>query len=439
MSYIDDILGTLTAPGSKGTINNFQGLPQQVSNLGNGSYSFNGIPGWNTQDVTDLVNGDMGAGRVFAQDPASASKPVFGVGNPTFNDTGKPLTYGDLWSHPNYAWGAGGAGNFGMPSSEEMGQSQGFFGGNGLGGVAQTVIPPLIIAGATALGGPAGAAAAGAFTGGAQSGNLGGALKGGAISGATSYGTGLASDYLSSTYPQTMASLNPFSGSSENVAPDSFGLSMNANNVSGPMSTPDGFSAPGSFGGASNVGGSMSDLPGFSGANNVSGTNGVTNVSGVQQPQSLFDKVGNFISSNPLTTAAGLVGAGGAIANSLGGSPSNATPESNLGGSLSSFTPSQQPIFGIPQGLSSYTDSSLSPDQTLSGIATKGVYGGGNGPEEQKYFLNLVNNRLVDKSGNVAGDTSSLNPIENSYLAQLGLGGYSNPTDLLKGISNYSP
>jgi hypothetical protein len=85
----------------------------------------------------------------------------------------------------------------------------------------------------------------------------------------------------------------------------------------------------------------------------------------------------------------------------------------------------------LPASLSQF--GSLSQDQQLSNIATKGVYGGGAGPEESQYFLNLINNRLIDDPGAL----DKFSPIDNSYLAQLGLGGYSDPTDLLKGISNY--
>lgn len=132
--------------------------------------------------------------------------------------------------------------------------------------------------------------------------------------------------------------------------------------------------------------------------------------------------------------------AGGALGSSIGESAGNAlNPQSpDLGGTgVAAFSPSRSPQMGLPQSLSQL--SGLDPLQQGSNIATKGVYGGGTGPEETNYFLNLVNRNLVNDQGQVASDTSSVNPVENSFLSQLGLGGYNNPTDLLKNISNYKP
>lgn len=98
------------------------------------------------------------------------------------------------------------------------------------------------------------------------------------------------------------------------------------------------------------------------------------------------------------------------------------------------YAPKQAPQLQLPGSLSGLQG--LSPDQQISNLATQGVYGGGNGPQEQSYFANLVNNQLVDKSGNVS-PISNVNPIENSYLSQLGLGGYSNSKDLLGAISKW--
>lgn len=98
------------------------------------------------------------------------------------------------------------------------------------------------------------------------------------------------------------------------------------------------------------------------------------------------------------------------------------------------FTASQQGQMSLPPSLSQL--SGLNPEQQSSNIATQGVYGGGEGAGENQYFLNLINRKLVDEQGNV-GDPSTLAPINQSYLSQLGLGGYSNGTDLLKKISQY--
>lgn len=125
-------------------------------------------------------------------------------------------------------------------------------------------------------------------------------------------------------------------------------------------------------------------------------------------------------------------GIGGQIGGNIGQpiNPSN----SNGGQSPPGFSPSRSPQMALPQGLSQF--SSLDPFQQATNIASKGVYGGGQGSDENQYFLNLINRQLVDPSGNVQNQ-SSLNPVENSYLSQLGLGGYNNSTDLLKGISQY--
>lgn len=185
---------------------------------------------------------------------------------------------------------------------------------------------------------------------------------------------------------------------------------------------------------------------------------------GSQAGSALGDYAGNTLSGTQLGDAlnqtpaamAGNVFGGdtvGAVApfgsfagNLLGSSTVGQTLGSAVGANLSDsstgyqpnpqgFSPSRQPQMGIPQSLSQL--SSLDPFQQATNIASKGVYGGGNGPQENQYFLNLINRQLVDSSGNV-GKSSSVNPIENSYLSQLGLGGYGSPTDLLKGINSYS-
>lgn len=98
------------------------------------------------------------------------------------------------------------------------------------------------------------------------------------------------------------------------------------------------------------------------------------------------------------------------------------------------FTPSRSPSLGLPGSLSGIGN--LSPQQQASNIATQGVYGSGQGGEENRYFLNLINNRLVDESGNVSG-LENINPVENTYLAQLGLGGAESSPELLRRISQY--
>lgn len=155
------------------------------------------------------------------------------------------------------------------------------------------------------------------------------------------------------------------------------------------------------------------------------------------------DTVGSIA---PFGSFAGNVLGSGTIGSSIGSSlgqgigtqafnalnPASQAPSSDIGG-ITPFSPSQQPQMGIPQSLSQF--SGLSPLQQGTNIATKGVYGGGNGPQENQYFMNLVNRSLFD-NGQVAANSNNINPVEMGYLNQLGVSG-SSPTDLLKGISQY--
>lgn len=61
----------------------------------------------------------------------------------------------------------------------------------------------------------------------------------------------------------------------------------------------------------------------------------------------------------------------------------------------------------------------LAPEQATASIASRGLYGGGAGPQEQGYFANLLQRRLFDQ-GNF-DSPYSLNPVEEQYLRQ-GLG-----------------
>lgn len=149
--------------------------------------------------------------------------------------------------------------------------------------------------------------------------------------------------------------------------------------------------------------------------------------------------IGNFVGNTVANKSIGgaLGGIAGNIATSGLTAPqpqqqqAQADPNSLL---PAAFSPKNNPQLQLPGSLSGL--SSLTPDQQTSNLATQGVYGGGLGPQEQQYFTGLVNNQLVDPSGKV-GNTSSLSPIENSYLGQLGFGGYSNSNDLLGAISNW--
>lgn len=130
--------------------------------------------------------------------------------------------------------------------------------------------------------------------------------------------------------------------------------------------------------------------------------------------------------------------AGSAVGSQIGGNLGDQiNPMSSSDGPAgpSPFQPSRAGQMGLPQSLSQF--GGLDPMQQASNIATRGVYGQGNGPQENSYFTNLINRQLVDDQGHV-GDTSSISPIENSYLSQIGLGGYNDSTDLLKKINSYA-
>lgn len=149
---------------------------------------------------------------------------------------------------------------------------------------------------------------------------------------------------------------------------------------------------------------------------------------------------------------AGLSGAGsvfgsttpGTLAGStIGSSVAQNTAESSFPGMYKENTqdptpwqPTRQAQMNLPTSLSGYQN--LDPLQQATNIASKGVYGGGQGKDETNYFLNLINRNLVSDTGQVAGNTESVNPVENSFLNQIGLGGYSSPGDLLQKINNYS-
>lgn len=152
----------------------------------------------------------------------------------------------------------------------------------------------------------------------------------------------------------------------------------------------------------------------------------------------------------PFGSFAGNALGGSSIGSMLGaglGSSAGESIGSQLGGQLNpmqqasapnpsnAFSASRSPQMGLPQSLSQF--SNLDPFQQATNIASKGVYGGGNGANENSYFLNLINRQLVDDGNNVKG-MDSLNPVESGYLSQLGLSGYNNSNDLLKGISQYA-
>src|SRR6185369_9416216 len=177
----------------------------------------------------------------------------------------------------------------------------------------------------------------------------------------------------------------------------------------------------------SNIGGAM-----FPSAGNVGGALNTAMGGGA---------VSNLI-GNTLPAELANVGLGSALGGYFGGNAaSSLAPQKNAnatgeGMTSAPFNPSQANAATLP--LSLQTLGGLTSNQQATNIANKGVYGGGLGPEEQSYFLNLQNRKLVDPQGQV-GSMSSLQPIEQSYLQQLGLGGNSDPTSLLQAMSKWKP
>lgn len=153
---------------------------------------------------------------------------------------------------------------------------------------------------------------------------------------------------------------------------------------------------------------------------------------------SLGSVAANSLGNQIANTSIGSV-AGGFFGNSIG--DALRTPKMAQDNFISGinqnrdFTPSREAKLDLPGSLGGFAG--LSPDQQSTGIATQGVYGSGAGPGEQAYFTNLINRRLTDETGKQDSDLSEINPVENSYLAQLGLGGYSNPRDLLEAMSKW--
>jgi hypothetical protein len=183
-------------------------------------------------------------------------------------------------------------------------------------------------------------------------------------------------------------------------------------------------SAGGSFVGSNLAGNILGDKLGTIGS-------GFNSVLGNDLGSTAANAIGPTLANTTISSVLG-GNVGSTLASSLAGTAKNASPSGE--GATPAFKPTQQSEMALPfslQGLGG-----LTTQQQGSNIATKGVYGGGEGPDENSYFLNLINRRLVDPQGNV-GDMKNVSPIENSYLAQLGLGGSSNAKNLLQAISNW--
>lgn len=161
--------------------------------------------------------------------------------------------------------------------------------------------------------------------------------------------------------------------------------------------------------------------------------------------------LGNAINTPMSNIATNSIG-NNAIGNAVGGAFGNSTL-SGLGGTLLAsnaadkssqympkigpvpFSPEKVPL-SVPSGNSNLS-SGMTPQQQSSYLATQGTYGGGLGPEDSKYFTNLINNRLTD-AGNYSAP-GNLSNVENSYLTQLGFGSGAsqNSGDLLKKLKQY--
>jgi len=145
--------------------------------------------------------------------------------------------------------------------------------------------------------------------------------------------------------------------------------------------------------------------------------------------------IGNSLANTTLSQGLGSFAgnaAAGSIADSLFGAQGQIRVNpSELPGvnEPSPFEAKQESQLQLPNSLSG-----LSPEQQSSSIATQGVYGGGASKEDEDFFTNMINRRLVDESGKVDQDLSEISPIESSYLSQLGLGGYDNPSSLLEAL-----
>lgn len=163
---------------------------------------------------------------------------------------------------------------------------------------------------------------------------------------------------------------------------------------------------------------------------------GAGNIAGPLAGSSLSLPSNAFTNALANTTVSGALSkvAGNSIADSLGSSLMGGEEESAPTQSgPAPFVPGRDAQLELPSSLSSF--GSLAPDQQSSSLATEGVYGGGLGQQEQDYFTNMLNRRLVDDTGQVDADLSEVSPIENSYLSQIGLGGYGDARSLLEALS----
>lgn len=326
--------------------------------------------------------------------------------------------------------------------------------GHSLGKVASFAVPiaaaifaPELLPALGAFAAPLGAGLASAGLDYATNGhNFGKALEGGALSGAGSYagsqiggsllggasGTGAGAAGATAAAP---AGAGAVSGSGAVGGLSGDALNSAGSQALSPLSTAGG-DWTGSAAAGSTLGSGAGQTAGSAAANpsSILGSlsKGMGNINLGTIGSNAGSTIGNALPSGIASTGVGSA-LGGAVGSQVaGGMIDQSAPIRQPG----AWTPSQSAASSLPPSLSSL--SSLNPTQQASNIATQGTYGGGVGPQEESYYTNLLNRQLVDSGGHV-GSLSSLSPIENTYNQQLGLGGFTNPTDLLKALSSWSP
>jgi hypothetical protein len=183
-----------------------------------------------------------------------------------------------------------------------------------------------------------------------------------------------------------------------------------------------------------------------------------------QTPANAAGDTYNSIAGNVFGTKAGMsvgnaikdfaaTGVGGAITNASVGSIVGGKVGSSIADSLTAnnampedqplgypgpepFTPKREDAKDAPPSISGLGQ--LTGDQQATNLANQGVYGSGLGKDEQSYFLNMENRKLVDDGGKVASNADNLSPIERSYLQQgFGVGDFSNTSNILEAISKW--
>lgn len=251
--------------------------------------------------------------------------------------------------------------------------------------------------------------------------------------GAASLGSNIG-DFLnqSSSMPGTLPSLGgmsqmPSSLPSLSMGEQPGGLSNipSTGMTSGPSSNPPLNAGESLAGAGSGLAGGMteapSSLPSLSAGEALGGASAAGGLGG------LLDSMGSGLSSAK-NALSGVMGSS-SIAPLLGvlvGSQLGQQPQQSYQSNIPDFTtpqfqPTQQPEMQMPKGLEFLMN--LSPIQQATSLATSGVYGGGNGPDEQKYFMNLENRKLVNQD-NSTNSLDTLSPIERSYLQRLGFGSF---------------